>query len=151
MVKFLPNELSAVDIINIASFNKAIRTAVNPFGRDAYQSRYGGKAVPWKLLKKSDKETTAAYLKRLAEISPKVSAGLNNAITMSQDAKYSKASGVGAGVAAVMYSDGSMGIMPAKSAAMAMDGKKGTVIEYRRYPSARAALHVVREAVPVMA
>lgn len=138
MVKFLQGELSAADIIHIAAYDKSIRTAINPFGRSAYRSRYGGRAVSWKLMRKASGESTSAYLTRLAAVNAGVSAGLANAIAMSK--KHTEK-----GVAAVIYSDGSTGIMPVKAAKMGMEGKNHTVAEIMgTYGSARSAAYVVQ-------
>ena len=145
MVKFLSGELNAEEIISIASFNRAIRTAICPFGRDAYRSRYGGRAVPWKLLKKSPGESRDDYLERLKKVNRKVSEGLKSAIDMSIDHKGYR------GVAAVIYNDGSTGIMPLKSAVMGTKGKNKTIVEYTAYPNARAALPAIRAPVTVTA
>lgn len=144
MVKFLAGELSAEDVINIASFNRSIRTAICPFGRDAYRSRYGGRAVPWKLLRKSPGESTDDYLERLKEVNADVSAGLSSAISMSK--KHTEK-----GVAAVIYNDGSTGIMPLKAAIMGTKGKNKTIVEYTAFPSARAALPAIRAPVTIAA
>lgn len=138
MVKFLQGELSAADIIHIAAYDKSIRTAINPFGRNAYRSRYGGRAVSWKLMRKASSESTAEYLARLAKVNSKVSSGLANAIAISK-------SHTEKGVAAVIYNDGSTGIMPLKAAKMGMEGKNHTVAEIMgTYGSARAAAYVIQ-------
>ena len=140
MVKFLQGELSAADIIHIAAYDKSIRTAINPFGRTAYRSRYGGRAVSWKLMRKASGESTSAYLTRLSAVNAGVASGLANAIKMSQ-------SHTEKGVAAVIYSDGSTGIMPLKAAKMGMAGKNHNVAEIMgTYGSARAASFVVQPA-----
>ena len=144
MVKFLSGELNAEDVINIAAFNRSIRTAINPFGRDAYRSRYGGRAVPWKLLKKSPGESTSDYLARLGKVNGGVSRGLSSAIDMSK--RHTEP-----GVAAVIYNDGSTGIMPLKAAIMGTEGKNKTIVEYTAYPNARAALPAIRAPVTVTA
>jgi len=137
MVKFLPGELSAADVIHIAAYDRTIRTAVNPFGRGAYRTRYGGKAVPWKLVRKAPGESSSGYFARLGAINSGVASGLQNAIKISQ-AHTEK------GVSAVIYNDGTTGIMPTKSAMMGMAGKKRTVIEHTPFASARAALAIVQ-------
>lgn len=137
MVKFLPGELSAADVIHIAAYDRTIRTAVNPFGRGAYRTRYGGKAVPWKLVRKADDESTDTYLTRLSAINSGVSGGLKSAIAMSK--RFTQK-----GVSAVIYNDGTTGIMPTKSAMMGMAGKDKTIVEHTPFASARAALAVVQ-------
>ena len=144
MVKFLAGELNAEDIINIASFNRSIRTAICPFGRDAYRSRYGGRAVPWKLLRKSPGESTSEYLARLGKVNSGVSSGLSSAIDMSK--RHTEK-----GVAAVIYNDGSTGIMPLKAAIMGAEGRNRTVVEYTAFPNARAALPAIRAPVTIAA
>ena len=140
MVKFLPGELSAADIIGISAFNKTIRTGVNPFGSDAYQSRYGGRAVPWKLFKKAEGESTAAYLSRLSDINSGVASGLKNAIAMGSSHKEK-------GTCVVQYSDGSLGVMPVRSANLGMEGKKKNVASIVTHVgSARQAIPMLRAA-----
>lgn len=140
MVKFLPGELSAADIIGIASFNSTIRTGINPFGADAYQTRYGGRAVPWKLFKKADNETIEAYLGRLRDINPGVASGLSAAINMGKS-HHEK------GTVVVQYKDGRIGVMPTRSAQLGIAGKKG-LIERIVTPvgSARQAIPMLRAA-----
>jgi len=137
MVKFLPGELSAADVIHIAAYDRSIRTAVNPFGRGAYRTRYGGKAVPWKLMRKAPDESTDTYLARLSTMNAGVASGLKSAISMAK--RFTQK-----GVSAVIYRDGTTGIMPTKSAMMGMAGKDKTVIEQTPFASARAALAVVQ-------
>lgn len=140
MVKFLPGELSAADIIGIASFNKTIRTGINPFGSDAYMSRYGGKAVGWKMFKKAAGESITSYLSRLSDINSGVSNGLKNAITMG--ASHSEK-----GTCVVQYSDGSLGVMPVRSAQLGMEGKKHNIASIVTHVgSARQAIPMLRAA-----
>ena len=140
MVKFLPGELSAADIIGIASFNKTIRTGINPFGSDAYTSRYGGKAVPWKMFKKADNESTDAYLSRLADINPGVARGIGAAISMGRGHTEK-------GTCVVQYKDGGIGVMPVRSAKLGMEGKNKTVASIVTHVgSARQAIPMLRAA-----
>jgi hypothetical protein len=140
MVKFLPGELSAADIIGIAAFNKTIRTGINPFGSDAYTSRYGGKAVPWKMFKKAEGESRVDYLKRLADINSGVASGLKAAIAMGDD-HHEK------GTCVVQYSDGSLGVMPVRSAQLGMEGKKHNIASIVTHVgSARQAIPMLRAA-----
>ena len=136
MVSFLPGELTPEDITRIAVFNKVLRTARNPFGRHAYRSRYGGKASPWKFLRKGNNESTDEYLERLSKVNPGVSKGLGESIKVSTDPKYSKL----LGVSHVIYKDGTMGIIPTRSAIMGRDSTNGKIAMVRRYPDARAAM-----------
>lgn len=116
MVKFLPGDISAAEMVNIASFNSAIRIARNPFGRDAGASFYGGRAVPWKLFRKSDDESREDYLERLKDVNPGVSKGLKSAIKMGEE--YSQK-----GTCVVQYADGGLGAMPVRSAKLGIAGK----------------------------
>jgi hypothetical protein len=140
MVKFLQGELSAADIIGISAFNKTIRTGINPFGPDAYTSRYGGRAVPWKMFKKADGESTSSYLDRLRDLNAGVANGLKNAIAMG--ASHSEK-----GTCVVQYSDGSLGVMPVRSANLGMEGKKKTISSIVTHVgSARQAIPMLRAA-----
>ena len=140
MVKFLQGDISATEMVNIASFNSAIRIARNPFGRDAGMSWYGGRAVPWKLFRKAEGETTAAYLDRLAEVNPGVARGIGAAISMGQS-HHEK------GTCVVQYDDGALGAMPVRSAKLGLEGKGRNVRSIIATVPLKRAQAMVRQSV----
>lgn len=104
---------SLLEKIEVAT-NPKYRIAWTPFGPDTKGTEYGGKAVPWKGMKKAPGESTDAYLRRLREALPetakRVADGLAQAISISQASEGIK------GTALVQYKDGVLGVMPTKAA-----------------------------------
>ena len=124
MAKVYPGEYTLADIANVAQ-SASSRTAVTPFGAPALGifHRYVGRAVAWKMFRKAPGESLDEYLKRFKESFPE-QAGVADGLRKSVD--MSKAHAGISGVSLVLMSDGSLMIMPTKSAKQSI--KAGTTI-----------------------
>ena len=124
MAKVYPGEYTLADIANVAQ-SASSRTAVTPFGAPALGifHRYVGRAVAWKMFRKAPGESLDEYLKRFKESFPE-QAGVADGLRKSVD--MSKAHAGISGVSLVLMSDGSLMIMPTKSAKQSI-GKAVTI------------------------